>query len=106
LENGFADFVCNREFLGEHYTSLYFIGLSISKMDEDSLLFVNLKFLKLNNNNITVLENVPPMCTDLYLYNNQLKHIKLPRPTKLMFLGVGNNQLTDEHIEPIGKGCP
>lgn len=95
LENGFAEFLCNREFLCELYTTLCLTEQSIIKLDADLSKFVNLKFLKLNNNQIGVLENVPPACTDLYLYNNCVKQVKLDRPNKLMFLGLGNNQLPD-----------
>lgn len=55
LDNGFTDFICNREALYEHYENLCLIDQNIEKIDNDSINFVNLKFLKLNENKITVL---------------------------------------------------
>lgn len=98
LENGYAEYVCNKEFLYEHYTTLYFLNQGISVIDDDSLRFINLQYLKLNGNNVAVLENIPPKCIDLYLYNNSINEVKLTRPNKLRFLGLGNNKLTDKHL--------
>lgn len=79
---------------------------SISAIDDDTLKFINLQFLKLNGNNISVLENVPAKCTDLYLYSNCISEVKLNKPNKLKFLGLGNNKLADNQLKAICFKCP
>jgi hypothetical protein len=75
--------------------------LSITKIDGPTQKFYNLKFLKLNDNQIGVLENVPQLCTDLYLYNNCVKDVKLNQQNKLMFLGIGNNRISEAELDRI-----
>lgn len=52
-----------------------------------------------------MLENIPPQCTDLYLYNNCVKEVKLSQSNKLMFLGLGNNKLADSELQQITQRC-
>lgn len=74
-ENGFADFICNRESLIEHYTQLIFDHEKITNMDPLLLRFKNLTLLRLNQNCITFVENVPPNLKELHLYSNPVHMI-------------------------------
>ena len=58
-ENGFAEFICNKEYLREVYTELLFPNQNIQSLDTELQKFINLKILNLNNNQILKLENLP-----------------------------------------------
>lgn len=72
-----AEFLCNREYLNEFYTHLQFMYSGITSIDSDATKLCNLKTLNLFHNNITVLENVPDSCKELYLDFNQISSVKL-----------------------------
>lgn len=47
-----ATFICNYEFLYEHYEELHFIKRGLTAIDEKTLLFKNLMVLNLCDNNL------------------------------------------------------
>lgn len=59
-------------------------------MDKELNKFNNLTVLRLNDNKIKVVENIPINLKELYLYSNPITHItpKL-RSEYLIFLGLG-----------------
>lgn len=54
MENGFADFLCNKEFLREFYKEIKFVDMDIVKMDLDLTTLSNLEVLKLSKNFIKI----------------------------------------------------
>lgn len=77
LENGMAEFICNKPFLYEFYTSLAFIGKGIKVIDHDSAKFSQLKTLNLSENKISTIEYIPSTLKELYLDFNIINDIQL-----------------------------
>jgi Leucine-rich repeat (LRR) protein len=59
LENGMAEFICNKEFLFEFYQTLSFVDKQLSNIDSLTLKLSNLRTLNLVSNNISTIENIP-----------------------------------------------
>jgi len=57
---GYHPEVCNMVFLYKFYQNISFIDKKLTVMDIELLKFKNLKTLKLNNNNISMIKNIPP----------------------------------------------
>lgn len=72
LENGMAEFICNKEYLYEFYKSLHFDRMGISTIDSAMLRFSNLQILSLKQNNISLISYLPPNCKELYVDFNQI----------------------------------
>ena len=58
------------EHLYTFYKNIIFQNKRLTTMDLELTKFVNLKTLKLNNNNILTIANMPPNIEELYLYSN------------------------------------
>lgn len=69
-------------------------------MDPELLKFENLKILKLNNNKILEIANMPPKIEELFLYSNRIRYIA-PRTksSTLLYLGLGYNEINDECLD-------
>ncbi|EGR28501.1 leucine rich repeat protein [Ichthyophthirius multifiliis] len=108
LENGYADFICNKEYLREVFLDLKFNRQYINCMDKELLNLKNLKILELNQNLITTIENIPPQLLELHLFQNHISQISIQmKPSKsLLFLGLGFNKLNDNQITNIPKFFP
>jgi hypothetical protein len=50
LENGYADFICNKDHIREVFKELKFNKMHINNIDKELLTFPNLEILELNEN--------------------------------------------------------
>ncbi|KRX00625.1 hypothetical protein PPERSA_00852 [Pseudocohnilembus persalinus] len=107
LENGFADFICNKQNLKEIYEELVFNDENITEMDQELKKLVNLQILRLTKNFIKRVENIPQKLRELYLFQNQISIISPKiQSENLVYLGLGYNKLSDEAIQTIGYQLP
>lgn len=58
-KHGYAAFICNREFLYEHYKTIKLTKVGINRIDGESTQFKNLHHLDISFNRVMALENCP-----------------------------------------------
>ncbi|KAM3128295.1 hypothetical protein pb186bvf_019592 [Paramecium bursaria] len=104
-ENGFADFICNKEYLQETYTNLLFDSEGVDTMDSGLVFFKNLKLLRLNNNQIRCVQNLPKSLLELHAFYNPISSFNLIRHN-LQYLGLGYCQVNDDAIQNLAKFLP
>ncbi|KAL4481503.1 hypothetical protein ABPG74_007592 [Tetrahymena malaccensis] len=108
MENGYADFICNRDHILEVFKNINFINLQINEMDEELLKFPNIEILNLNKNIIKTVENIPKSLKELHLFSNHITEIspRLKTANNLLYLGLGYNQMKDNAIVSISRYFP
>ncbi|CAD8184823.1 unnamed protein product [Paramecium pentaurelia] len=104
-ENGFADFICNKEYMIETYTNIVFDSEDITLMDNQLLQFKNLQLLRLNHNKIEIVQHLPQQLIELHLFNNPITALNLLKHN-LQYLGLGYCLLNDDAIQTISKFLP
>jgi Leucine-rich repeat (LRR) protein len=62
--------------------------------------------LNLFDNRISVLENIPQSCIELYLDFNQLTSCKIKKPTALELLSLSHNKINDRVLQDILSQTP
>ena len=90
------------EFLYNFYQNIFFVNRSLATMDLELTKFNNLRTLKLCNNRIRTIQNMPPNIVELFLNSNQVKNIN-PRckSDTLQYLGLGFNQVNDSCLGSV-----
>jgi Leucine-rich repeat (LRR) protein len=106
LQNGMAEFICNQEYLYEHYQQLAFRNMKLRNIDLLTLRFGNLRTLDLSQNLIATLEHIPANCKELCLDFNQLRAISFSQPHQLQFLSVSHNPLNDSSLPRLVSAFP
>jgi Leucine-rich repeat (LRR) protein len=92
MENGFADFICNKENIIETYTELISDKEKIAQLDAILTKFKNLTLLRLNKNRICIIENLPQNLKELHLYSNPIVSLA----NKLRYFRILNSFLRQD----------
>lgn len=108
MENGYADFICNRDHIREVFKTLNFISLQINSIDDELMNFPSLQVLNLNKNIIQTIENIPKCLKELHLFSNHVTQInpRMKIADSLLYLGLGYNQLKDDALINIHRFFP
>lgn len=79
---------------------------AITAIDNTTLNLANLKILNLFHNHISVLENIPVSCTELYLDFNRISSISIKNNLSLELLSLSHNQINDKTATQLIRKTP
>lgn len=75
-------------------------------IDTDTMKLSNLKILNLFHNQISVLENIPNSCKELYLDFNCVASVAVKNNLSLELLSLSHNKIDDKTVEQLLKKTP
>ena len=106
LRLGLLPDICNSIYLNNYFNSLFFVKQNIFEIDISMRDLQNLKILRLPQNKITAVANVPPFLEELDLTSNLVSEIRGPVNGNLLHLGLAYNQVCSDQMRPITKYYP